>query len=102
MEDVNLRPATADDYDFARETHHRSMRPYVEPLFGWNDQDEAARLDGRLTLEGAFVITLGTRDVGWLVIRESEAAIYLSQLFILPAFQNRGIGTAVLTRLLAG
>jgi ribosomal protein S18 acetylase RimI-like enzyme len=98
---VALRAATSGDYDFARRVHHGAMRPYVEPLFGWDDAFQAKRFRETFSPQGAFVILRAGVECGWLQIVEGEDAVYLSQLFILPEHQRRGTGSAVLASLLA-
>jgi ribosomal protein S18 acetylase RimI-like enzyme len=38
-------------------------------------------------------------DAGWLHVSESPDSIYLGQLYLTPALQNRGIGTAIMKEL---
>jgi GNAT superfamily N-acetyltransferase len=46
-------------------------------------------------------LTVGARDVGWSEVREAGGALLPAQLYVEPAFQGRGIGTAVVSDLLA-
>ena len=101
VEDISIRKAQPGDYEFARRVHPQAMRPHVERLFGWDDASRAERFRSEFSLDGASVIRRGNEDVGWLQVLEDADSIYLRQLFILPEFQNRGVGTAVLTRLQA-
>ncbi len=99
---IALRKALLADYEFARHVHHRAMRPYVERLYGWDDADQANRFRDKFSLEGAHVIVRDRLDCGWLQIFDGEEGVYLRQIFILPEHQNQGIGTAILTWLIAG
>jgi ribosomal protein S18 acetylase RimI-like enzyme len=41
------------------------------------------------------IITLDGADVGWVQSMLDGDALFLGQLFVTPAFQGRGIGTAI-------
>jgi hypothetical protein len=43
---IVYRPLTADDHEFCVRVHHLAMRAYVEPLWGWNEEQQ-----DRLSLE---------------------------------------------------
>jgi ribosomal protein S18 acetylase RimI-like enzyme len=46
------------------------------------------------------IVTLDGADVGWLRSAARGDALFLAQLFVDRAFQRRGIGTAVMNRLI--
>jgi len=46
------------------------------------------------------IIYLGGGDIGWLQCRPQDGTLFLAQIFINPAYQNRGLGTAVINHLL--
>lgn len=98
---IALRKAHQADYAFAREVHRRTMRVYVEPLFGWNEIEQKERFRQGFSIEGAQVIVRDGRDVGWLQVLDRDDEIYLRQIFVLPEFQRQGIGTALLRLLTA-
>lgn len=95
-----LRPVTPDDWEFWRSLHHVAERDTIVRQFGpWDEalQDEFAR--------EAFDDTGGERfvvdgvDAGWWHLKTQGGDFYLHQL-ILPDFQKRGIGRALLTALI--
>src|SRR5262249_46849624 len=47
------------------------------------------------------VITLDQADVGWLALQETAGSILLGHFYVEPRFQNRGVGSMILSRLLA-
>jgi len=96
---IALRPATADDFEFARKAHHEALGPHIERLFGWDADYQAARCRSCFSPDGASVLLMKGEQIGWLKVLEDDDRIYLSQLFILPRFQNRGVGSTVLTQL---
>ncbi len=91
-----MRTATADDYKFAYQTKKVAFREYVEQVHPW-DEDEQRRLHERRFVSQDFrVIQVAGIDVGILAMNREPDCLKLNQLFILPEFQGRGIGTACL------
>lgn len=88
--EVSLRPAVGEDREFLFELHKASMGPYVEELFGpWDDAVQWEFFDRWLHPTDTLVIKFGEHDVG------------VTRIEVHPDHQNRGIGTAVLRRVLA-
>ena len=93
---------TQADADFIMALTETVMRGHFEktwggwdPAFQWNDL--------RTTfpeLEHRLVICAGVR-AGYVAIRRSEASIFVVKLYLLPAYQNRGIGAAIMRELMA-
>jgi ribosomal protein S18 acetylase RimI-like enzyme len=67
----------------------------------WNDERQRLFVAGAIASGEVEVITVGGRDVGWVQVRETGEAVLLGQLYVLPEFQGRGIGTAIVRDLLA-
>ena len=49
MHDIALRPATADDFEFFFQLHKDTLGPYVEQVWGWDDEEQRAYLQRRST-----------------------------------------------------
>jgi GNAT superfamily N-acetyltransferase len=94
MQDISLRPATSDDAAFALHVTEACMRVYAEQAWG--------RWDGRADLDVAFdeIIQLAGNDVGLFGVDRSSDHWFLDKLYILPAHQNRGVGSFLLRRLI--
>jgi GNAT superfamily N-acetyltransferase len=99
--DYDLRPATADDLAFLRDLHHRTMRPYVERYWGWHDDQQDAFVRQSVADKRPAIIVVNGRDVGQLTIAHTDRETILEQIVILPEFQRRGLGTAVIRGLIA-
>ena len=96
MKNLKFRKATADDSEFAYQTKKAAFREYLEIVSGWNE-DEQRRLHQRRFGEHDFrVIQLSGIDVGILAMSCQPDCISLHQMFILPEYQSKGIGEAVL------
>jgi GNAT superfamily N-acetyltransferase len=94
MHNVSLRGATCEDAAFALHVTEACMRVYAEQTWGsW---------DGRADLQLAFdkVIQLAGRDIGLIGVDRRSDCWFLDKLYLLPAYQNRGIGGYLLQRLI--
>ncbi|MFZ1880695.1 MAG: GNAT family N-acetyltransferase [Gaiellaceae bacterium] len=95
-----LRPATASDRDFLFELHRATMRPYVEPIFGWNDTKQAELFDEAFTPANCQVIQIGGEDAGVLEVAETAEEIWLTLIELDPRWQGAGVGTSVVSSVL--
>ena len=95
------RPAGPGDLEFAYGLYRRLMEPLTAELRAWNESRHRAVVAEAIAGGGVEIFTIGAREVGWSEIREAGGALLLAQLYVEPAFQGRGIGTAVVSDLLA-
>ena len=99
--EVSLRPATADDCEFAYRTTRDTMREYVLATWGaWNEEQVRQRSSGNISAGATQIIELGSVAIGIHVVKREPDAIRLLQIFILPEYQRRGIGSHLIERLL--
>jgi len=94
MHNITLRAATGGDAAFALYVTEACMRVYAEQAWGW--------WDGRANLDLAFdqIIQLAGHDIGLMGVDRRSDFWFLDKLYVLPAFQRRGIGGALLRRLI--
>ena len=98
---VKLRPASDSDYDFGYDVKKAALREYVDQTWGWDEEEQKGYYRREFDLRHAHVITLDGEDVGWLVHRRTHEGQEVHQLFILPSYQNQGIGTHLLETIIA-
>jgi ribosomal protein S18 acetylase RimI-like enzyme len=96
----SLRPATAKDYDFLYRLHAVSMRPYVELLWGWEEAWQQEYFARKFDVARRKIIQIDGQDAGVLVVEQRAYEIYLALIEILPAYQGKGVGTAIISSLL--
>ena len=77
------------------------MRAYVAEVFGWDDADQRRRFDAQFDPAGLRVIQADGRDAGLLALAEHADHLFLARIEILPAWQNRGVGSTVIRSILA-
>lgn len=101
MEHLTLREATPADSNFAFLVRKVVFKEYVEEAGKWDEDEERRLHDQRVEQQDFRVISLGGVDVGILALVEASACIKLNQLFILPEWQGRGIGSECMRVIMA-
>jgi len=95
-----LRPATKADYDFLYRLHVTTMKDYVTALWGWDEAFQQRIFRGRFDPARRQIIVVNGEDAGDLQVELAESELFISNIHILPEYQGRGIGTAVLRDIL--
>jgi GNAT superfamily N-acetyltransferase len=95
-----LRPATQADGGFLFDLLKAALGSYVAQTWGWDEDWQRDRFWSHFTPDGAQIVVLRGRDVGVLRVQENQDAVVLSQIYLLPEAQGKGIGTALLQALL--
>lgn len=100
MTGIALRAATPADSEFCYQLHKAAMGEYVTAVWGW---DEAVQRDYHLRAfrPGRWqIITADGTDVGMIDVEYRAGEVYLARIEIHPAWQGRGIGSAIIRSLL--
>lgn len=87
-----FREATADDRGFAYEVKRAAFREYAEQVWGWDEAEQRQLHDSRFDARNYRVIGMGGAEVGIVALTVAADAFVVNQLFLLPEFQDRGIG----------
>ena len=95
-----LRPAEAEDSEFAFGVRAAAFRPYLEQTHGWDEGEERRRQERRFREQEFEVIEWEGVAAGIVALAMSEDCLWLKQIGIAPSHQGRGIGGACLRRLL--
>jgi GNAT superfamily N-acetyltransferase len=94
MHDIFLRPASEEDTPFALWVTEACMKVYAEQA--WGSWDGLADFDPALD----EIVRLGDTDIGLMGVERYVDHWFLDKLYLLPVYQNRGIGTHLLKRLM--
>jgi len=97
---IALRPALAQDFDYCWRIYFAEMGWIIDRL-GLNRTVQEVSFDEQWQAPQVHIIMLDGSDVGWLQTITQEAELFIAQLFVDHKFQRRGIGTAVMDRLIA-
>ena len=101
MKHYTLRQATVEDFPGCLGIRNEAMREYIEQIRGWDEDYEERRFRGNFHPDKTRVILSDDRVIGFLGVREEDDALYVAQAYIIPEYQGRGIGTALMREVLA-
>jgi ribosomal protein S18 acetylase RimI-like enzyme len=94
---LTKRSASPADTAFARRAHHAGFHDVVVRQFGsWNEelQDE---FFNQVWATGEFqILECDSASCGYASIEEHPDCVHVRELVVLPEYQGRGIGTAIL------
>ena len=100
-----LRPTTGADHDFVYALLIATARDYVTQLWGWNDEiQRTIRNDFERWFnppESGQIVQVAGRDAGYLKVIPQEGELLLEMLMLTPELHGCGLGTAILTPVLA-
>ncbi len=100
MEKLSFRKAQANDSEFVFAVKKEAFREYVEQVWGWDDSYQRKLHKRRFTVQDACIIQFRGIDVGFLATSSTPDILKVNQIYILPEYQGRGIGSAVMTRII--
>jgi ribosomal protein S18 acetylase RimI-like enzyme len=99
---LQRRLASPADAEFGRNVHHQAYRDVVERQFGaWNVAAQDAYFRDSWGAAPHEIVECDGVPVGYVCVEDRSDLVHVRELVLLPEFQNRGIGTAVLRELLA-
>jgi ribosomal protein S18 acetylase RimI-like enzyme len=98
---LQRRLASPTDTQFGRNVHHQAYRDVVERQFGaWNVAAQEAYFRDGWRAAAHEIVECDGVPVGYVSVEDRSDLVHLRELVLLPEFQNRGIGTAVLHQVL--
>jgi ribosomal protein S18 acetylase RimI-like enzyme len=84
------------DFEFLYELCRSTMENYVVAAWGkWSDEIVRSQLLDGLNLKAFQSIFVDQSRVGAIAVERHATHIQIEDLYILPEFQNQGIGTAI-------
>ena len=100
MKDLNIRKAMANDSEFVFTVKKAAYREYVEQVWGWDDNYQRERHNKEFASYDFRIIQFRGTDVGILVTSHTSDTLEVNQIYILPEYQGKGIGSACLARII--
>lgn len=98
-----LRKIAEHDYEFIYQTKKEAYKAYVEYYFGsWDEEQQRNYFKAFIESckEEAFIITLDGIDIGFYNCNSGGSTYEIGNICIVPNYQNKGIGTALLKDIL--
>ena len=99
MEDLSIRKAREIDSEFVFAVKKEAFREYAEQVWGWDESHQRESHNARFASHDFRIIGFRGTNVGFFATSNTSEKLTLHQLFILPEYQGRGIGSACMTRI---
>ena len=99
MEGLSIRKAYTSDSEFVFTVKEAAYREYVEQVWGWDDNYQRERHNTEFASQDFHIIQFCGTDVGCLITSRTADTLKVNQIFILPEYQGKGIGSACMTRI---
>lgn len=94
-----FRIATPQDKPFLYELHKAVSERIIISQFGvWDEDWQRKRFEENWTALTHQILTIDGKPVGILAVTEAVDARVLNNIELLPSYQSKGIGTAVISR----
>ena len=95
--DHKIRFATPDDHDLIYALKTESIRPYVEKIWGWDEDYQKKDFDGDFSnMEQFHVIEVGGKFVGFVQYYFEYPYFEVVEIHLLPEYRGKGIGSDIL------
>lgn len=78
----------------------RSIKPYVEEMFGWDEEWQRQFVYKNYRPENIEFIIAEDRCIGLLEVVEDDNEIFLKNILIVDEYQEKGIGASILKGLI--
>jgi GNAT superfamily N-acetyltransferase len=91
-----MRPVCEEDQEFIFDSYKATLKPYVEWAWGWNEEFQRNGFGKHHPREQFRVITVDGNRAGGIHTEEQETLNFVRLIFLLPEFQNRGLGSELL------
>jgi GNAT superfamily N-acetyltransferase len=93
---IKTRKVTENDKEFLWNLKVAAMRPWVELVYGWNDDAQYSYFLKSFRPKTMRIIRYDGQDVGMVELLERPEELFIARFEVLPEFQNRGIGTTTI------
>lgn len=98
---LNIRKIQETNRNFIYNVKKITLKSYIEQIWGkWDDEYQRKRFNDNFVLEEFHIIQYEGKDIGILSSKEKGTRIDVYNIEILPKYQNRGIGTEILKKIL--
>ncbi|MEQ1705321.1 MAG: GNAT family N-acetyltransferase [Rickettsiales bacterium] len=90
---IDIIKATEKDRCFFRVAHHVAYREIIESMFNWNEQEQDKYADNDFDERNPHIILYDKIPAGVIGWQDKPDYIWFGPIFILPKYQNQGIGS---------
>lgn len=97
----DLRCATHKDYNFVYELNKITMLKYIEKIWRWEENIQQKFFGDKFSHEKYKIIVYDDVDIGVVSVSTNDNAIFIEIIEILPGYQSKGIGTEIISKIIA-
>jgi len=97
---IRLIPADETHREFSYQVKKAAEGYYITSMFGWDEDIQRDFHAKAWQQQKPDIIIYDGKPIGTIATTESEDCIDIGQFFILPDYQNKGIGTHLLNSVL--
>ncbi len=97
---IRLIPADETYREFSYQVKKMAEGEYITSMFGWDEDVQRNYHDRAWQQQRPDIITYDGKLIGTIATIETVDCIDIGQFFILPDYQNEGIGTYLLKSIL--
>lgn len=99
---IELRPCTDEDFEFAFEAKRQALGPHIDSKWGWDEEYQRSVHELRWKEKPWFLVTLDKEAIGTVSIHYlAEELVRFGEFYLLIEYQGQGIGENVLKSFLA-
>jgi ribosomal protein S18 acetylase RimI-like enzyme len=101
FQSIEYRPAEENDIDFLYALHVATMKDYVDKTWGWDDTFQESIFRKNYVPAEIQIIQSDGNDIGMLSVEERTGDVFLRAIEIHPEYQNKGIGTFIISKIIS-
>ncbi len=97
----HLRAADKADFDFLYRLKVVCLKEYVAAIWGWDEAFQRKHFATHFDPAASHIIVAHGRDIGQLSVKKQPEALYLNGIYLLPAYQQQGLGGQIIRDILS-
>lgn len=99
---ITRRQATRQDTGLLFDLNKQAMQEHIVENFGeWMESEQFQSFKETTDFRAHDILLFDGQPIGFINVFHSDRELHINRLCIIPAFQSRGIGTAILNELIA-
>ena len=97
---IKIIPAEEANREFSYQVKKAAMGGYITQIWGWDEKLQKNLHDGDWRQKRPQIILYDNKPIGTIRIVSNEDCLDIEQFYILPEYQNKGIGSHLLKHIL--
>ena len=97
---IKIIPAEESHREFSYQVKKAAMGGYITQIWGWDEKVQKNLHDGDWRQKRPRIILYDNKPIGTIRIVSNGDRLVIEQFYILPEYQNKGIGSHLLKHVL--